>query len=379
MPVRKAALLSLALLGACKSQSPSAEPSATERELLQHLARAGNIDSGLVEDGWDPRAGIRDLPRSPELVVASDGRYTSVQGAIDAAVALGGSARRYIAVSPGTYREIVCVPAGAPPITLYGIASDPARVVIVYDNYSGKPRAADTAVNPCLKSEGTTIGTRASATFAAAARGFQARNLSFVNDTDESALTTKSIQAVALAALGDQQIFEDVRVLGNQDSLLLYSADASSVVRQYFKHCYVEGDTDFVFGRATALLEGCTFHSLGARTQSGVILAPSTDARVEHGLLVIDGTFTADDSVPPGSTQLGRAWDEGQVDVATYAQNVKRGVFPNGHALVQRSWLGPHIARSAPWRAAATTARPYDARAGELPANRLYERDNRGP
>lgn len=370
-----AALLSLPLLTGCDRATSNAE-----QAVLRHLARAGNIEAGLVADGWDPRAGVGDLAGvKPDFEVARDGPYASVQRAIDAAVALGGSTRRYIAVAPGTYREVVCVPAEAPPITLYGTGSEAARVVIVFDNYSGKPRAADTPVNACARSEGATIGTRASATFAASARAFHARNLSFVNDTDEASASTKSIQAVALAALGDQQIYEDVRVLGNQDSLLLYSADATSVARQYFERCYVEGDTDFVFGRATAVLDGCTIHSLGGRTQSGVILAPSTDASVEHGLLITDSAFTADAAVPPGSTHLGRAWDEGQVDMATYAAHVQGGVFPNGHALVQRSWLGPHITSEVPWRAAATTARPYAARSGDLPANRLYELDNRGP
>jgi pectinesterase len=368
-------------LRASATRPELAPDAAAEHTLLAYLARGGNVATGLLRDDWDPRAGVGDVARfTADLEVAPGGRYGTVQGAIDAALALGGPMRRYIALHPGTYRERVCVPAHAPPITLYGLGRDASEVVIAFDDYAGKPKAAASGDNPCAPSpEGPTIGTRASATFTAAAPEFQAKNVSFVNDTNEAVIESRSIQAVALTAEGDRQIFESVRVLGNQDSLFLNTPEVGVVTRAYFTHCYVEGDTDFIFGRAAAVLDGCTIHSLSARTQSGVILAPSTDARVEHGILITNSVFTADAGAAPASIHLGRAWDEGQVDVPTYAGHVPSGVFPNGQALVHHSELGPHLQREAPWRPAATTARPYRSSAGDLPANRLYELDNTGP
>jgi len=354
---------------------------AAQYEVLEYLASAGDLATGLTRDNWDPTAGVGDVASFPAdlRVAAAGGTHTSVQAAVTAAVTAGGTARRYIEVAAGTYRELVCVPAGAPPITLYGANADASQVVIAFDNYSGKPKAVGASANPCNANlNGATFGTSGSATFAAFALEFQAKNLSFVNDTDEATVTETSVQAVALMAQGDRQIYENVRVLGNQDSLFVKTPNAT-VSRAYFKGCFVEGDTDFIFGRATFVLDGCTIRSVTSRTAGGVVLAPSTDSRNPFGILVTRSTFTADATAGAGSTSLGRAWDESQVDVPTYTANVQTGVFPNGQAVVRESTLGAHIALAGPWRPAATTSRPYSSVAGAVPANRFYEFNNSGP
>jgi len=172
---------------------------------------------------------------------------------------------------------------------------------------------------------------------------------------------------------------ENVRVLGNQDTLLVNTSNVATVARSYFLACYVEGDTDFIFGRGTAVLDGCTIHSVTSRTANGVVLAPSTDARNPLGILLNDATFSADAGAATGATHLGRAWDSSQGTVATYSTNVGSGIYPNGQATVRGSVLGPHLQSVAPWRPAATTDRPYSSVAGLYPANRLYEFENTGP
>jgi len=368
------------LLGTATRPQLSAE-AAAQFDVLEYLASAGNLTTGLVRDDWDPTAGVGDVAtfRADFRVAAADGTHTSVQAAITAAVAAGGSARRYIELAAGTYREVVCVPGGAPPITLYATSADASQTVIAFDNYSGKAKAAGTPANPCNASlTSTTFGTSGSATFASFAAEFQAKNLSFVNDTDETT-ATGGLQAVALMAQGDRQIFENVRVLGNQDSLFLKTPDVTTVQRAYFKDCYVEGDTDFIFGRSTFVLDGCTIRSLTSRTPNGVVVAPSTDSRNPFGILITRSRFEADATAGMSSTSLGRAWDESQVDVPTYTGNVQRGVFPNGQAVVRESTLGAHIQVAGPWRAAATTSRPYSSVDGAVPANRFYEFQNSGP
>jgi pectinesterase len=288
--------------------------------VLTYLAQAGSVEAPLT-DNWDPTAGVGDVSTfTPTFrVAAQGGTHTSVQEAITAAVTAGGSVRQFIEVAAGTYREVVCVPSNAPPLTLYSQSADASQTVIVFDNYSGKPKEPGTPANPCNPSlDSTTFGTSGSATFAAYAREFHAKNLSFVNDTDE-ATATGGVQGVALMTQGDRIVFENVRVLGNQDTLLVKSPNVSTIARTYLKSCYVEGDTDFIFGRGTFVLDGCTIHSLTNRTAEGVVLAPSTASQNPYGILIINGTFTGDAGAAAQSTHLGRAWDESQGDVATYA------------------------------------------------------------
>ncbi|WP_437632002.1 pectinesterase family protein [Sorangium sp. So ce854] len=350
--------------------------------ILKHLEKAGDLASGLVTDRWDPTAGAGDVGGfTPTYsVAASGGTHRTVQSAIDAAVASGGRSRVYIAVAPGTYREVICVPASAPPITLYSTNPDASRTVIAYNNHNGKAKAAGQPANPCNPSlSATTYGTSGSATFAAYAADFRAKNLTIANDTDERAVSGGK-QAVALMTQADRLIFENVRLLGNQDTLYVKSPNAATVSRAYFKGCHVEGDVDFIFGRGTFVLDGCTIRYLTARqgATGGYIVAPSTDARNDHGILIINSDLTAEAGTPDGLVYLGRAWDEGQNDLSTYAANVASGVYPNGQAIIRDSTLGPHIRRRDPWHAS-TVSRPYSSVAGTYPANRLHEHANTGP
>ena len=354
------------------------ESRAAEFSIQKYLEKAGPV-TAPVADGWDPTPGLGDVASfTPTYTVAATGgTHTTVQAAVDAARGDGGSGRAYIRVSPGTYREVVCVPLGAPPITLYGSGTQPSDTVIVFDNYSGKMKPVGQPGNPCSPSTSSgSYGTSGSATFAAYAGDFQAKNLTFANDTNETGITSNA-QGVALMTQGDKLVFENVRVLGNQDTLYVKTPSPEIIARAYFKNSYVEGDVDFIFGRGTFVLDGCEIKQLTARQKSGNALAPSTDARNPYGILVISSTFSAEAGSADGTIQLGRAWDESQQDIATYTRNVMTGVYPNGQALVRQSTLGAHIA-AAPWRSAATTNRPFNSEPGALPANRLYEYANTG-
>ncbi len=349
--------------------------------ILKYLERGGRV-TAPVTDNWDPTGGVGDVAgfTPTYTVAAAGGTHATVQAAINDAVVAGGTTRRYILVAAGEHREVVCVPANAPPITLYGSSADAAATVIVFDNYSGKAKPVGQPANPCNPSTSSgTFGTSGSATFAAYANEFQAKNITFANDTNES-VVTGSLQAVALMTQADKLVFENVRVLGNQDTLYVKTPSADTISRAYFKGAYVEGDVDFIFGRGTFVLDGCEIKYLTARqgTKGGNPLAPSTDARNVYGILVINSTFTAEAGTAAGSIQLGRAWDESQTDLATYTRNVATGIYPNGQALVRESVLGAHIA-AAPWRSAATTNRPFNSQPGTVPANRLYEFANTGP
>jgi len=357
----------------------------TDYTILKYFEKNGSVTAPLT-DNWDPTAGVGDVATfTPTFTVAATGgTHTSVQAALDAAVAAGGTARVYIKVNPGTYRETICHKSATPPITLYG--TDATTTIIVNDANAGKLMAAPVVGapwNPCASGTppavGVKYGTSGSAVVAIYARDFQVKNLTISNDYVE--VGTTDIQAVALMAQNDKLIFENVRVLGNQDSLYVKTSSADTIQRAYFKNCYVEGDVDFIFGRATFVLDHCEIKYLGARrgaANGGDILSPSTDMRNPYGLLVIDSMFTADAVATAGTVDLGRAWDEGQT-AGMYPTPSATGGYPNGQVVVRSSVLGAHLKVATPWAQAATTNRAYSSVAvGAIPANRLWEISNTG-
>jgi pectinesterase len=365
-------------VGSARPQLTSAL--AEDFTVLKYLAQTGAVTAPTV-DSWDPTAGLGDPSTfTANYVVGSDQEYQTVQAAVTAAVAAGGTDRRYIQVLPGIYREPLCIPANAPPLTLYGAQADATLTTVVFNNIAGMSLPVTTP-NPCVtpSSTATTLGTDGSATVAVYANDFQAMNLTFSNDADESTVSSGT-QAVALHSRGDKAIYQNLRCLGHQDTILVKTSATTAIARAYFKDCYAEGDMDFICGRGTAVFEGGEVRFVTTRRSTGNILAPSTQAQNPYGFLLIRTNLTGP-SATAGSVTLGRAWDESQVDVATYRTNVAAGgAYPNGQALIRESVLSEAVQSAAPWTSAATTSRPFSSVATDgLPANRLYEYDNSGP
>jgi pectinesterase len=363
--------------------------SAPDYTILKYFAKGLSLASPTT-DNWDPTAGVGDVSTfTPAITVDPTSSTTpTVQSGLNAAVAMGGTARIFVKVNPGMYRETVCLKSGAPPITLYG--ADPATTIIVNNANAGKPYVDATTLpawNVCAATNppsGTnpTYGTSGSATAAFYAANFQAKNLTFQNDFDETGMTN-NLQAVALMTQGDKLIFENVRMLGNQDTLYVKSNSVDNAYRAYFKGCFVEGDVDYIFGRGVMVLDGCTINYTSARrgpTNGGNVISPSTDARNLYGTLIINSTFTADGSTNAGTVALGRAWDEqGSSNAPMWPATAGATSYPNGQAVIRNSTLGAHIVSAAPWIAAASTSRPYSSVATtNFPANRLFEYMNTG-
>lgn len=292
-------------------------------------------------------SGGRSRATPPFAVVAGDGGgdFATIQAAVDA-VPAGNTAPLTIAVRPGAYHGQVIVPSSKPFITLAGLGAGPDAVVI-----------ADDRANGTLKPDGTPWGTTGSASVTIDGAGFRARNLTFANLFDEAGhpeITSK--QAVAVLTRADRVEFDRVRFLGNQDTLYANSSSAAVVARAYFRECYVEGDVDFIFGRATAVFDRCRIHSLNRNsTPNGYVTAPSTDIGNPFGLLFHRCMLTSD--APAGTVFLGRPW---------HPSNDPNAI---GQTLVRESWIGAHIGATAwsdfgtwPWREA-----------------RLGEYHNRGP
>lgn len=234
------------------------------------------------------------------IVVAKDGsgNYTTVQAAVNAVPANNTSAVT-ISVKPGTYRETVKIPSNKPHIRLVGTTSSKNDVTIVYNNASGTPKPG-----------GGTYGTSGSATFAVEADDFQARNLQFVNDFNEANTSITDKQAVALRTAGDKIVLDNIGALGDQDTLLLDSASKDKVGRVYVNNAWIQGNVDFIFGRASAVITKSTIRLVKRYdgSSAGYVAAPSTAAG-KHGFLIINSNVTGD--VSDRSHYLGRPWHAG--------------------------------------------------------------------
>ncbi|MGW7543289.1 pectinesterase family protein [Streptomyces sp. NPDC054770] len=249
----------------------------------------------------------------------------SVQAAVDAVPGPGWT----IVVHPGTYRQVVNVPAGKEELTLRGASRDPRAAVIVYDNANGTQKPDGSG----------TYGTAGSATFTSAAPGLAVRDLTLANDwlrADHPDIT--GTQAVAAYLTGDRTHVENVRFLAHQDTLFADTTELASFDRQFFRGCYIEGDVDFVFGRAVAVYAHCHFRTLQRDvtfTPKGMVFAPSTARANPHGFLAVRCRFSS--GAEDGAYKLARPW------VPTYETTA----WPS--LVVRDSLIGPGIDPVAPY------------------------------
>ncbi|MGW2950154.1 pectinesterase family protein [Streptomyces eurythermus] len=267
--------------------------------------KAADVPS-VVKSGAGPRSSLgagttAAKAAATTLTVAKDGsgQYTSVQAAVNA-VPSNNASRVVIAVKPGTYRETVKVPSNKPHVTIQGTGASRKDTVIVYNNASGTPKPDGSG----------TYGTGGSATVAVEADDFQARNLSITNDFDEAAHQDIAQQAVALRTASDKVFLDGVIVSGDQDTLLLDTASKDRLGRVYMTNSYVIGNVDFIFGRATAVIDKSviTLKKRWNGTSAGYVTAPSTAAN-RKGILIANSTVSGD--VSDRTFYLGRPWHAG--------------------------------------------------------------------
>ena len=238
-----------------------------------------------------PRLNVEILPEDKTLYVAADGTgdYYSIQRALDVAPAAGA----VISVAPGTYHEVLTVKK--PHIVLRSSYQDASKTVVVAD-----------------RSAGTAGDTLQSATVNVLADDFLAENISFANDFNSThPQLPQGSQAVALLVRADRGIFENVRVLGNQDTLYAGSPQCSATAgpcpaaRQYFDRCFIEGNVDFIFGDARSVFDHCLIRSTPHSV--GFITAQSRSAAgQDSGFVFQDCRLVAAPGV--GNVYLGRPW-----------------------------------------------------------------------
>lgn len=220
------------------------------------------------------------------LTVAQDGSgdFKTIQEAVNATRDLG-QVRVVISIKKGVYHEKLIIPSWKTKISLIG--EDNANTIITNADFSGKP-------NPCVKDAfgKDKFTTYTSYTVLVQGNDFIAKNLTIENTAGRVG------QAVALHTEGDRCVLIHCRLLGNQDTL--YAATENS--RQFYKDCYIEGTTDFIFGEATAVFENCTIKSLA----NSYITAASTTPRQQFGFVFFNCRLIAGAGI--GKVYLGRPW-----------------------------------------------------------------------
>ena len=234
--------------------------------------------NGLVDEEF--RVAAVD-PSLYDYVVAANGSgdFKTVQEAINAVPDFR-KKRTRIFIKSGTYKEKLVLPASKTNVTLIG--EDKDSTLLTYDDFAQK-----------LNSFGEEMGTTGSTSFFVFGDDFHAKNITFENSAGPVG------QAVAVRVDGDKVIFDNCRFLGFQDTLYPHGRES----RQYYRNCYIEGTTDFIFGWSTAVFDNCEIYS---KEGGHYITAASTEEGAEHGFVFLDCKLTGD--APKETVYLGRPW-----------------------------------------------------------------------
>lgn len=213
--------------------------------------------------------------RQDTIVVSRDGtgNFRTLQEAIESARAFMDYTVT-IYVKNGVYKEKVIVPSWVENIDI--IMEDRDKTIITYDDHANINKMG-TFRTYTVKVEGSDI------TF---------KNLTIENNAAQLG------QAVALHTEGDRLKFINCRILGNQDTIYT----GAKFTRLYFKDCYIDGTTDFIFGPSTALFEDCIIHS----KRNSYVTAASTPKEAKYGYVFKHCKLTAEPGVD--KVYLGRPW-----------------------------------------------------------------------
>ena len=213
--------------------------------------------------------------RRDTLVVSRDGTgdFRTLQEAVESARAFMDYTVT-IYVKNGVYKEKVIVPSWVKNIDIIG--EDRDKTIITYDDHANINKMG-TFRTYTVKVEGSDI------TF---------KNLTIENNAAQLG------QAVALHTEGDRLKFINCRILGNQDTIYT----GAKFTRLYFKDCYIDGTTDFIFGPSTALFENCMIHS----KRNSYVTAASTPKEAKYGYIFKHCKLTAEPGVD--KVYLGRPW-----------------------------------------------------------------------
>jgi len=224
-------------------------------------------------------------PYPTQFKVALDGSgdFKTIQEAVNSVRDLS-QVQVKIYIKKGVYKEKLVIPSWKTNISLIG--EDKDSTIITGNDYSQKPLLTKDNTGA------TKFSTYTSYTVLVQGNDIAIENLTIQNTAGRIG------QAVALHVEGDRFMIKDCKLLGNQDTL--YAATENS--RQYYKNCYIEGTTDFIFGEATCVFQSCIIKSL----TNSFITAASTRPNHQFGFVFFDCKLIADTAAK--KVYLGRPW-----------------------------------------------------------------------
>lgn len=232
--------------------------------------------AGANENIWD----------NPDtIVVARDGsgHFRNINEAIDVCRAFM-DYHKVIYVKKGTYKEKLIIPSFLTNIEICGEERD--ETIITFDDHAN--------IEDMRLPNNHKLGTFATYTLKIEGNDITLKNITVENNAP------KLGQAVALHTEGDRIVFINCRFLGNQDTV--YTGVENT--RLYFKDCYIEGTTDFIFGPSIAWFEGCTIMN----KSNSYVTAASTPKNQKYGYVFNNCRIIAAEGVD--KCYLGRPWRE---------------------------------------------------------------------
>ena len=243
------------------------------------------------------------------IVISADGHgdYMTVQEGINACPDYSHKEITDVLIRSGIYKEEVNIPHTKFRLHIKG--EDAENTVITYDKYA----------KAMWPGRDFAVGTSGSASIYIHASYITFEDITFENSAGEG---KEIAQAVAVFTDGDFLFFNRCRFIGNQDTLYTYGrfGKFGGIKRNYFKGCYIEGTTDFIFGTSIAYFENCTIHS----KKNSFVTAASTLQGQKYGYVFRDCRLTAAPGVD--KCYLGRPW-------GAYAKTVFINCELGGHIL----------------------------------------------
>lgn len=237
--------------------------------------------------------------------------YSSIREALALIMDLPENIPVTLSIAPGVYHEKLEISRSN--LTIIGSGSCASDTVITYDDY-----AFDSMP------DGTKRGTFRSYSVFIDANHVHVSNLTIENASGDE---NTHGQAIALYAEGNQLLFENVRLLGRQDTLFTGPLPPKELQPngfigpkqfaeringlQIYKNCYICGNVDFIFGSATAYFENCIIESLAHNADSqaiqGYVTAPSTPEGQEYGYVFHNCQFISSECADK-TCYLSRPW-----------------------------------------------------------------------
>ncbi|WP_166241384.1 pectinesterase family protein [Paenibacillus turpanensis] len=220
-------------------------------------------------------------------------RFATIQSAVDS-LGTTNAERKVIFIRSGVYVEKVTVTQSK----VSFVGEDRDATIIRFDDYGGSDGKS-----------GRPGSTFQSMTVQVTGDQFTASNL-----TIENSAAPRDIYgtAVALSLKGDKAVFDNVKLLGYQDTL--YNAVAvsdSTKGRQYFRNSIIQGDVDFIFGEAPAVvIENSDIISAThpSSTKTGGYITAAGQTKPEDPGYVFINSRLIKDPTAKGDFYLGRPW-----------------------------------------------------------------------